>query len=225
MRNPAQSLARSRSLGTHPFVSIRSRSRVTLSRAEDPLIPPDGKETLHRHFSAPFTPGFCVFSPPCGVSISLEAVEASNTGIRLIRRLFPDSNPRHPNAAASQDLPSSYNVRNQLKTHCAPPSVPKPPKPRAPSQLPRPPRTTHCSKSKNLYSRAICPKNNVIWQQYHFKSRAIEVTFCTWKHSICLQVFSSEVALGNWGWQGAQGSPRQAPQTSATADAETVCET
>lgn len=100
MLNSAQSLARSRSVSIHQFVSIRYRSKVAPSRAENPLIPPDRRETVHRHSSARFAPGYCVSSLPCDVNISLEADEATSAGVRFIRWLFPDGNPRHPNAAS-----------------------------------------------------------------------------------------------------------------------------
>lgn len=52
---------------------------------------------MRRHFSARFVPGCRVSSLPCSVSIRLDADEANSAGVRLIRRLFPDRNPRHPN--------------------------------------------------------------------------------------------------------------------------------
>lgn len=96
MLNSAQSPARSRSAGIHQFVGIRYRSKVSPTRAEDQHIPLNRRQSVHRRVSARFTPGYCVSSLLCNVSIRREEDEASSAGVRFIRSLFPDSNPRHP---------------------------------------------------------------------------------------------------------------------------------
>lgn len=55
---------------------------------------------MHRHFLACFAPGYHVSSLPSDVSIGLEVDEASSAGVRFIRWLFLDGNPRHPNATS-----------------------------------------------------------------------------------------------------------------------------
>ena len=55
---------------------------------------------MHRHFSALLVPGYRVSPLPWDVSISLEVAEASGAGVRFVRRLCPDGNPRHPNASS-----------------------------------------------------------------------------------------------------------------------------
>lgn len=71
-----------------------------------------------------------------------------------------------PMQPAFRDLPALHNVRSQLKTYCISLCVPKQPKPRASSQIPCPPCTTHSSKTppppkKNMYSKDTCPKKTL----------------------------------------------------------------
>lgn len=179
-----------RSTGTQHLISTRYRSQVT--PGEQRILSPRIRDTTHPPSSVPGkVPRFLLFLRHEHQTGSDETSRAGVTPtcgrFRTVTQDTPSPPaPRDPPASERQDptgAPTAFHRTPTRPRHAALPRS-------SPSLHNTLLQNTPPKKTKNLYSKDTCPKNNVIFQQCHFKSQAIEKPICTLKHSICLQVFS-----------------------------------